>query len=109
MLPFPAIHLLAFLYFGACMEPITVQQPLVSSQPSFSRFGIVQTLRDLPSVLGLRNGRDFGPPKQNAYLISYFKRELSLMHGTGDYPLSPICFTPQTDMFRRKYHSAVYR
>ena len=27
MLPFPAIHLLAFLYFGACMETITVQQP----------------------------------------------------------------------------------
>ena len=27
MLPFPAIHLLAFLYLGACMEPIAVQQP----------------------------------------------------------------------------------
>lgn len=26
MLPFPAIHLLAFLYLGACMEPIAVQQ-----------------------------------------------------------------------------------
>jgi hypothetical protein len=27
MLPFPAIHLLVFLYSGACMETITVQQP----------------------------------------------------------------------------------
>ena len=27
MLPFPAIHLLAFLYLGACMEAITQQQP----------------------------------------------------------------------------------
>ena len=27
MLPFPAINLLAFLYLGACMEPIAVQQP----------------------------------------------------------------------------------
>ena len=27
MLPLPAIHLLAFLYLGACMEVIAVQQP----------------------------------------------------------------------------------
>ena len=42
---------------------------LVSSQPSFSRLGIVQTLRDLPSALGLTKTLVFLDLHQSAHVV----------------------------------------
>ena len=55
---------------------------LVSSQPSFSRLGIVQTLCDLPSALGLtktvvfRHTVVFFARRQTGYLVYEFKRHM---------------------------------
>ncbi len=50
MLPFPAIHLLAFLYFGACMETITVQQAFnLAVRPAGSKEQILKILKTIES------------------------------------------------------------